>query len=127
MRTVTISRFISLLILVFSNFLLLSQPINDECTASIDLGIIPYCTQNVFTNKDATPSDIGNANEPDCFVSNPPQRDVWFTFKTNSTKELLITVSGKNTGTSGIKNIQLGYLPGYLYSKWYDSQRLCCF
>ncbi len=112
MRTVTISRFISLLILVFSNFVLLSQPINDECTASIDLGIIPYCNQKVFTNKNATPSDIGNANEPDCFVSNPPQRDVWFTFKTNSTKELLITVSGKNAGTSGIKNIQLAIYRG---------------
>ncbi len=70
---------------------ILAQPVNDDCSGLIDLGVVPFCPDSVFyTNQNATESDIGNDNIPmpgACgnnditFVGN----DVWFAFTTNDT------------------------------------------
>ncbi len=84
---------------------LFAQPVNDDCSGIIDLGVVPYCPDTVFyTNVDATATDIGNDNIPmpgSCgdnditFVGN----DVWFQFTSSDTiTDYTITVTGMDDG-----------------------------
>ncbi len=83
------------LITLFQN--LIAQPANDDCDGLIDLGVAPVCPTDIYTNVDATESDIGNDNFPDCF--NGLQRDVWFAFTTDNTiTDYTITVTGITDG-----------------------------
>ncbi len=63
---------------------LFSQPINDDCSGLIDLGIAPICpVLDTFDNVDATTSiAFSNANDniPTCYTSGIINRDVWFSF-----------------------------------------------
>ena len=90
---------------------LCAQPINDDCTGLIDLGVVPYCSDSIgvfYTNLDATESDIGNDNIPGpgacgnndiTFVGN----DVWFAFTTSDTIiDYTITVTGITDGLGSI-------------------------
>ena len=90
------------LLFVFSiiSFVGFSQPVNDDCAGLIDLGIAPICpSSSIYTNVDATASDIGTGNIPDCFNGGIVDRDVWFMFTTdNSITDYTITVTGVTDG-----------------------------
>ncbi len=79
--------------------LLFAQPINDDCSGLINLGDAPICPgPDIFTNLDATQSNIGNDNFPNCFFGDP-DRDVWFSFDAvASIEDYLITVTGETDG-----------------------------
>ncbi|MDA9774655.1 hypothetical protein N9B82_06820, partial [Saprospiraceae bacterium] len=108
-------KYIYSIILLLAVQLAWAQPANDECMGVIDLGVAPVCPTDIFTNENATPTDIGNDNEPDCFTGNPPQNDVWFQFVTDS--EILnytITISATDEGDNGlIDNIQYAVYRGF--------------
>ena len=95
------NRFLSFLL--FFSFIatnVYAQPTNDDCSTLIDLGEAPVCPPpGVFTNLDATESNIGANNLPVCF--NGVQNDVWFSFtvpSNGSVTDFLITVSGTTNG-----------------------------
>jgi len=79
-----------------------AQPINDNCSGLIDLGVAPACPEGVFfTNVGATASDIGADNIPSCFNGGGAQRDVWFAFTASDTLfDYTITVTGLADGGS---------------------------
>lgn len=58
----------------------MAQVVNDDCNNAINLGTVPSCETTIYTNVDATPSMIGDANIPNCFNGGNVNRDVWFTF-----------------------------------------------
>lgn len=94
---------------------LFAQPINDDCSGLIDLGVAPICPENVFyTNVGATASDIGFGNVPACFNGGGTQRDVWFAFTTSDTIfDYTITVTGLTDGVSpGMINPQIALYRG---------------
>ncbi len=102
---------ITLLMSVFAFGKLHSQPVNDDCSKAIDLGIVPVCDNTIFTNKEATNSDIGSNNNGTCFTSNPPENDVWFTFSTaQKYDELSIDIEGVNS--QKLANIQMAVYRG---------------
>lgn len=55
-------------------------PANNDCDTPLELGLAPTCSNDVYTNLNATPTDIGLNNTPSCGNALPPARDVWFTF-----------------------------------------------
>lgn len=70
-------------------------PVNDDCSGLIDLGPAPFCETTVFSNENATATNIGNDNNPTCFNSGVAQRDVWFAFTCPDTLfDFRITVTG---------------------------------
>jgi hypothetical protein len=102
------------LILLLTSIHLWAQPANNDCSGLIDLGVAPFCDENVYSNFEATPFDIEFENEPNCFAENPPQNDVWFSFTTNSEDEdYVVTVDGFDMGAlSSISNIQAAVYRG---------------
>lgn len=109
--------------LLFSFFLLISfsvafaQPANDECSTAINLGTVPAACQpnQIYTNQDATESNIGAANNPTCFVGGLTRRDVWFAFTSASAVEnYVISLQGVNTGPNqrAIRNPQISVYRG---------------
>ncbi|MEO1260735.1 MAG: choice-of-anchor L domain-containing protein [Bacteroidota bacterium] len=58
---------------------LFSQPVNDDCSGIINLGVAPNCDSTIYNNVGATESNIGADNFPSCFKG-VPDRDVWFQF-----------------------------------------------
>lgn len=106
-----------LLILLFFSlaYAAIAQPINDDCSGLIDLGVAPACPENVFfTNIGATASDIGFGNNPSCFNGGTTQDDVWFAFTTSDTIfDYTITVTGLSDGSSpGLVNPQVALYRG---------------
>ncbi len=92
-----------------------AQPVNDNCSGLIDLGVAPACPEGVFfTNVDATASDIGFGNVPSCFNGGGAQRDVWFAFTASDTLfDYTITVTGLTDGSSpGMVNPQIALYRG---------------
>ncbi len=99
----------------FFGTLAIAQPINDDCGGLINLGILPACPPTIFTNVDATASDIGFGNNPSCFNGGNTQRDVWFAFTTVDTIiDITITLIGVPTGPNGdpIQNPQIAIYRG---------------
>ncbi|MEI6410402.1 MAG: choice-of-anchor L domain-containing protein [Bacteroidota bacterium] len=92
------------LILLIAGLLLSGQifaqaPSNDDCNNLIDLGTAPTCLPNIYTNVQATPSNIGVDNVPSCFNSTAA-RDVWFAFTCPDTLfDLRITLIGVGANT----------------------------
>lgn len=79
-----------------------AQPLNDNCDGLIDLGVAPACTEDIYTNVDATASDIGIGNNPTCFNGGTTQNDVWFAFTTSDTIfDYTISVMGTGDGLNG--------------------------
>jgi gliding motility-associated-like protein len=106
--TITLSLFI-LPLLAFA------QPVNDDCGGLIDLGVAPACPDTVFFNNiDATASDIGFGNIPECFNGGTVQNDVWFAFTTSDTIfDYTITLTGLSDGTNpSISNPQIAIYRG---------------
>ncbi len=92
-----------------------AQPVNDNCSGLIDLGVAPACPEGVFfTNINATASNIGADNIPSCFNGGGAQRDVWFAFTASDTLfDYSITVTGLSDGTSaGMVNPQIALYRG---------------
>jgi gliding motility-associated-like protein len=98
-------------------------PVNDDCIGLIDLGIAPYCPDvtipgnetEIYSNVDATASDIGFGNNPLCFNGGTIQRDVWFAFTTSDTIfDYTITVMGVEgpNGEPSIVNPQVALYRG---------------
>ncbi|MEM1217782.1 MAG: hypothetical protein AAGH79_02675, partial [Bacteroidota bacterium] len=97
-----------LALLAFSLFTisLLAQPINDDCSGIIDLGVGPSCTDEIYNNIDATPSTVFSnpaLNIPTCWPS--VTNDVWFVFEplaNGSLIDFLITLTGTDAGPNNM-------------------------
>lgn len=86
-------------------------PSNDDCSGLIDLGPAPFCETTVFSNENATATNIGNDNNPTCFNSGVAQRDVWFAFTCPDTLfDFRITVTG--VGANSIVNPEFAIYRG---------------
>ncbi|MCB0547480.1 MAG: gliding motility-associated C-terminal domain-containing protein [Phaeodactylibacter sp.] len=78
--------FKQLLLLACLPAVALAQPVNDDCSGLIHLGIAPSCPDSAFfSNVGATASDIGADNIPGCFNGGNVERDVWFSFTSSNT------------------------------------------
>ncbi|MBI5915580.1 MAG: gliding motility-associated C-terminal domain-containing protein [Bacteroidetes bacterium] len=105
------------LLLFFSP--LFAQPINDDCSGLIDLGIGPICpVTGTFTNVDATLSNVftnPTDNIPQCFTGGVIDRDVWFSFTVppdGSVVDFTITVTGVNGPNGSIVQPQIAIYRG---------------
>lgn len=80
-----------------------AQPVNDNCSGLIDLGVIPACDPaDVYTNVGATASNIGFGNIPSCFNGGGTERDVWFAFTVGTDfTDVTVSVLGTTTGPNG--------------------------
>jgi gliding motility-associated-like protein len=86
-------------------------PVNDDCSGLINLGTAPTCQTTVFTNLQATNSDIGFDNSPTCFQNNLASNDVWFSFTCPiNVIEFRLSING--TGSTPIKNPQAAIYRG---------------
>ncbi len=96
-----------LLTFAFATGLYAQVPGNDECDNAIDLGRLPYCFEDIFTNVNATTSDIGDNNAPSCFNGGTTQRDIWFTFEA-AFENVTLRLEGADQGANGsIRNPQV--------------------
>lgn len=100
--------------LVMGVYALVAQPVNDNCSGLIDLGTAPACPTTIFSNVNATATDIGFGNNPTCFNGGATQRDVWFAFTASDTIfDYTITVTGiTDGGTPSIVNPQVAIYRG---------------
>lgn len=95
----------------------LSQlPANDECSESVDLGVLPYCSAPAqFTNLGATTSIIAPLNNvPTCW-QNLAERDVWFKFKLpadGSIADVTVDIWGNVAGNGTLRMPQLAVYRG---------------
>ncbi|MEM1216734.1 MAG: choice-of-anchor L domain-containing protein, partial [Bacteroidota bacterium] len=107
-------------LLLCYTFLLAQAPVNDDCGGLIDLGVAPFCPDppaatEVYSNVDATASDIGFGNNPSCFNGGLAQRDVWFSFVCSDTLfDYSITIMGVEgpNGEAEILNPQVALYRG---------------
>ncbi|MEO7174454.1 MAG: choice-of-anchor L domain-containing protein [Saprospiraceae bacterium] len=98
------SRFFFVALLLLSANFIKAQVGNDDCSTAIDLGTAPYCDLNVvFSNVNATPSDIPVADDkPSCYLSSNPIHDVWFTFVASDTiVDYALKIQGLTDGSNG--------------------------
>ncbi len=102
---------ITLTLLFFASFIL--AQVNDDCGGAINLGTAPVCTETVYSNVGATPSDIGSNNVPECFLDEPAN-DVWFTFIADSEiTNYTVEISGVDDNGDPITNIQAALYRGF--------------
>jgi gliding motility-associated-like protein len=108
-KTITLLAQLALPLLLFAQ-----APVNDDCAGLIDLGVAPACTDSVYTNVDATSSDIGFGNIPSCFQGGAVGNDVWFAFTSSDTiLDYTITVEGvTENGSDPILNPQVALYRG---------------
>ncbi len=106
---------LSTLFMLFLVSAALCQPTNNDCSGVISLGVAPVCDGTVYTNIAATPYDITIENEPPCFISNPPQNDVWFSFTVDTDiTEINLTIEGTAVnGNNALSNIQGAIYRGF--------------
>lgn len=125
----TMKRFTLLFLCFFHSLIVFSQPVNDDCDGLIDLGIVPICpSSEIYTNVDATASDIGSGNIPDCFNGGQVDRDVWFMFTTdNMITDYTITVTGvtDGMGSTPIVNPQIEIYRGDCEFNGLASMEVC--
>lgn len=106
---------ITLIVSLFFHLSLFGQaPANDECINAIDLGMAPSCDEAVYTNVDATTSDVGMFNLPECWQSGNTDRDVWFAFTPSDTiEDYRISIIGEAAnGDPAIVNPQVAVFRG---------------
>lgn len=100
------------ILFAFSTLVLLAQaPANNECQTAVNLGKAPSCTNTVYTNKNATKTDIGSNNNPFCPNDGNVDADVWFSFIASDTI-FDYTISVKSEGINGIKSPNVGIFRG---------------
>jgi gliding motility-associated-like protein len=103
--------FLLIILFLLSEFAYAQIPVNDDCAGIVDLGFAPNCVTDIFTNVNATPSNIGFDNAPTCFNGNLPSRDVWFQFTCPDTLfDFRITLTG--VGVDPIENPQFAVYRG---------------
>lgn len=88
-------------------------PTNDafDCATMVNLGEAPACQPTVYTNKNATPSNIATVDTVSCFQSAMAQRDVWFRFQCPiSLLDVRVTITG--TGGMPITNPEFAIYRG---------------
>lgn len=86
-------------------------PANDNCENAIALGVVPACPTAIFSNLNATATNIGDNNNTFCADDGNVSRDVWFTFTTtNDVAEYEIKV--KSSGQNGIKGANISVFRG---------------
>jgi gliding motility-associated-like protein len=103
--------FLFAILVLFSEFAFAQIPVNDDCAGIIDFGFAPVCLTDVYTNENATPSNIGFDNAPSCFNGNLPSRDVWFQFTCPDTLfDFRINLTG--VGNNSIVNPQMAVYRG---------------
>lgn len=96
--------------------ILLGQVINDDCSLLISLGTLPFCSNEIYNNLNASSFDIGFDNEPSCFVDNPPKNDIWFSFKINpNIVDYDFNIQGNDLSSElqPISNIQVAIYRGF--------------
>lgn len=88
-------------LLLIGSLQVFAQPAYDDCPA-LNLGTAPFCDPNTyFNNVNATTSNIGSFNVPNCFSDADLSRDVWISFVASDTiLDYVITVTGKSDGTN---------------------------
>ncbi|MEZ5043361.1 MAG: gliding motility-associated C-terminal domain-containing protein [Saprospiraceae bacterium] len=90
-------------------------PGNNECSAQVDLGTVPNCSQTIYSNVNATASNIGIGNNPACFNGGTTQNDVWFSFTTTAAiRDVTIRVTGVSNGPNSrpLSNPQIAIYRG---------------
>ncbi len=108
-------KLISTLFFTFCFGTLLLAQLNDDCADLVDMGTVPICTDDVYTNVNATASNIGFGNSPSCFNGGTAQNDVWFSFTTTTDlTDLSIQLQGVLTGPNAdaITNPQIALYRG---------------
>lgn len=107
-------KFYSFFIVLFGTGALFAQtPANNDCSGLIDLGPAPICNTTIFSNENATATDIGNDNNPTCFNSGVADRDVWFAFTCPDTLfDFRITLTGVNDNGNSILNPEFAIYRG---------------
>ncbi len=108
---------------------LIAQPVNDDCSGIIDLGIAPICPHpDTFNNVDATLSIVFSdpaMNIPTCFQGTG-DRDVWFQFSTPADIfDFNITVTGVDGDNGMIVQPQVAVYRGFCALD--DMSELACF
>lgn len=102
--------------LIFLAFGLFAQPVNDDCAGIVELGPAPSCDSTLYNNVNATESNIGFDNIPNCFVGGTPSRDVWFSFiAVDTILDYRITLTGcpdPSIGAGSIINPQIAVYRG---------------
>lgn len=95
----------TLFLLLLMSLSLLAQPPSDDCEGLIDLGQAPVCTNDIYTNVDATasnPFSDPSFNIPSCW--NIINHDVWASFTVpadGSIVDFVITITGTEDGVNG--------------------------
>lgn len=101
------------IVLLSSGALFAQTPANDDCSGLIDLGPAPICNTTVFSNENATATNIGNDNNPTCFNSGIAERDVWFAFTCPDTLfDFRITLTGVADNGNSILNPEFAIYRG---------------
>jgi gliding motility-associated-like protein len=98
-------------------FNLFSQPINDDCSGIVDLGVAPICPfPDTFNNVNATLSMAFSSpidNVPSCFNGGTVDRDVWFQFTVPiDIVDFTINVTGVNGLNGSITQPQIAIYRG---------------
>lgn len=105
---------LTLLVTIIMAFSLRAQaPLNDafNCATMVNLGEVPACQPTIYTNTNATPSNIATVDTVSCFQSAMAQHDVWFRFQCPiSLLDLRITITGM--GASPITNPEFAIYRG---------------
>ncbi|MCB0652873.1 MAG: choice-of-anchor L domain-containing protein [Saprospiraceae bacterium] len=103
-----------LFFLLYSAILATAQPVNDNCDGIIDLGVPPTCPNDmIYNNVNATASNIGFGNIPNCFNGGTVQNDVWFMFTTSDTIfDYTIYLEGATDNGNSILNPQIALYRG---------------
>ena len=108
----------TLFFLLLMSLSLFAQPMSDDCEGLIDLGQGPVCTNDIYTNLDATasqPFSDPSFNIPSCW--NIINHDVWATFTVppdGSVIDFVISIIGTEAGpnTNTIVQPQLALYRG---------------
>jgi CHU_C Type IX secretion signal domain len=91
-----------ILLFAFQSIMVFAQaPTNDECQTAINLGKAPACPSTVFSNTNATKTDIGSNNNPFCPNDGNVDHDVWFSFVASDTI-YDYSINIKSEATNGI-------------------------
>ena len=94
-------RFTFFLFLLCSTYVFGQAPANDECVNAIDISVVADCENVIYSNINATASDIGANNAPACFIGGVTDRDVWFVFtSTDALTNIIIDVEGSLSGSN---------------------------
>lgn len=105
---------LTLIAAILTAFSLRAQaPVNDDfnCATMVNLGEVPACQPTVYTNTNATPSNVATVDTVSCFQSAMAQHDVWFRFQCPiSLLDLRVTITG--VGGSPITNPEFAIYRG---------------